>query len=74
MEARYWAYRISKVKDVTFDELERNSRNWVGERSYNQKLINKIEENLRNGNTKKLTKQEENLLKNKDKQVRQLLQ
>lgn len=73
LEARYWAYRIAKVKDVTFDELSQNSHNWVGERSYNQKLMNKVEENLRTGNTKKLTKQEEALLEKTNKQLRQLL-
>ena len=73
LEARYWAYRIDKVKDVTFEELTRYSHNWVGERSYNQKLINKIEENLRTGNTKELTKQENKLLEKTNKQIRKLL-
>lgn len=74
LEARYWAYRIAKVKDVTFEELERNVHSWAGERSYNQKLINQVAENLRTGNTKRLTKQEEKLLENTHKQVRRLLQ
>ena len=52
LEARYWAYRVAKVKDITFEELEHNSHTWVGERSYNQKLMNKVAENLRTGNTK----------------------
>ena len=45
----------------------------MGESSYNIKLINKVEENLRAGNTKKLTKKEERLLEKTNKQVRQLL-
>ena len=73
LEARYWAYRIAKVKDITFEELKHNSQTWVGERSYNQKLMNKVEENLQTGNTKKLTKQEEKLLDKSKEKVRQLL-
>ena len=74
LEARYWAYRIDKVKDVTLEELTQYSHNWVGERSYNQKLINKIEENLRTGNTKELTKKENKLLEKTNKRIRKLLQ
>ena len=73
LEARYWAYRIAEVKDVTFEELSAYSRNWVGERSYNQKLINKVEENLRNGNTKALTKKENKLLEKTKERIRKLL-
>ena len=73
LEARYWAYRVAKVQDVTFDELAKNSHTWYGERSYNQKLIDKVEENLRTGNTRQLTKKEEALLEKAHQQVRELL-
>ena len=59
LEARYWAWRVSKVKDTTIEELAAFSQNWIGERAYNQKLIAKIRENVQSGNTKQLTKKEE---------------
>lgn len=73
LDARYWAYRVAKVKDVTLEELKQYSQNWVGERDYNQKLIEKVEENLRTGNTQKLTKKEEKQLDEATQRVRDLL-
>lgn len=73
LDARYWAYRVAKVKDVTFEELKQYSQNWVGEREYNQKLIEKVEENLQTGNTQKLTKKEEKQLEKATQRVRDLL-
>jgi len=73
LDARYWAWRVAVVKDTTMDELEGYAKNWVGERSYNQKLIAKIRENVQTGNTKKLTKEEEKKLNKVTKQVRKLL-
>lgn len=73
LEARYWAYRVATVKDVTLEELKANSYQWVGERAYNQKLMEKVEENLRTGNTAKLTKKEEKELEQAKARVRNLL-
>ena len=73
LDARYWAYRIAVVKDVTLDELKAYSENWVGERSYNQKLMEKVEENLRTGNTEKLSKKEEKKLDKAKLRVHKLL-
>ena len=72
LEARYWAYRVATVKDVTLEELKANSYQWVGERAYNQKLMEKVEENLRTGNTAKLTKKEEKQLEQAKERVRAL--
>lgn len=55
-------------------QLGPNSYNWIEERSYNQKLINKAAKNFRIESIKNLTKQEEKLLEKANKQVRQLLQ
>ena len=73
LDARYWAWRVTKVKDTTLEELEEYSQNWYGERSYNRKLINKIRENINTGNTKPLTKKEEKKLDQVKAQVRALL-
>lgn len=73
LDARYWAWRVAVVKDTTLKELEEHSQHWVGERSYNAKLIEQIRQNLKDGNTKSLTKKEEKKLEEVDKQVRKLL-
>lgn len=72
IEARHWAWRIAVVKDVTFEELSANARQWVGERSANAALMDLVEENLKKGNTAPLSPQEEKRLEEANKQVRGL--
>jgi len=73
LEARYWANRVAEKKDVTFEELSKSSLNWIGSREYNQKLINKIEENIKKGNTKKLTDKEQKKLDEANEKISQLM-
>lgn len=62
IDARYWAWRIAEAKDVTFEQIAGSSLGWVGERSYNARLVSRIEENLKTGNTRKLTDLEQKKL------------
>ncbi len=73
LEARYWAYRIAHVKDITFDELNQYSYDWVGEYQYNKKLMAKVKENLETGNTAKLSRREEKKLEKAKKRIVKLL-
>lgn len=73
LEARYWAYRVANVKDITFDELKEYSYGWVGEYQYNDKLMDKVKENLDTGNTAKLSRSEEKKLEKAKKRVIKLL-
>ncbi len=72
IEARYWAWRIAKVKDITFEEFASNAQKWVGERGTNQLLIEKVEENLKSGNTAALTKKEQKKLEKSKQAVKKL--
>lgn len=73
LKARYWAYRVAEKKDVTFEELSKSSLNWIGSREYNQKLINKIEENIKKGNTKPLSEKEQKKLDKNNEKIRKFL-
>lgn len=61
------------VKNVTMEDLSKSSLNWVGERSYNQKLINRISENIKTGNTAALTDKEMKKLDKANEKVRNIL-
>ena len=73
IEARYWAYRIEYGKDITFEQLSLNSISWPGEHSYNQKLINKIAENIKTGNTRRQDEKEQKKLDKAKEKIRKLL-
>lgn len=73
IEARAWAHRIEYSKDITFDQLALNSISWPGENSYNQKLINKIAENIKTGNTKGLDEKEQKKLNKAKEKIRKIL-
>ncbi len=73
IEARYWAYRIEYGKDITFEQLSLNSISWPGEHSYNQKLINKIAENIKTGNTRRPDEKEQKKLDKAKEKIRKLL-
>lgn len=73
LDARYWANRVAVVKNVTMEDLSKSSLNWVGERSYNQKLINRISENIKTGNTAALTDKEMKKLDKANEKVRNIL-
>jgi hypothetical protein len=52
-EAQYWANRISENGDITLEQFSLNSLSWQGENSFNQKLVNRTAENIKDGNTGK---------------------
>ncbi len=74
LEARYWAWRIAVVQDLTLDELYGYSENWVGEKAANRKLVMEVEKNIKEGNTAPLSKKEQKKLEANRQKVRQLLQ
>lgn len=74
LEARYWAWRVARVKDVSLEELKRNSESWVGEASYNRQLMEAVEKNIKTGNTKPLSRKEKKRFSQAQEAVRALLQ
>ena len=72
IEARAWANNIAEKK-TTFEELAKNSLSWSGDPAFNQKMINKIEENVKKGNTKKLNEKEKQRLNEAKQKIRELL-
>ena len=73
LDARYWAWRIAEVKDTTLEQLRSYSVQWVGEPAENARMILAIEENLKNGNTKRLSAAEMKKLRKTHEQVGKLI-
>ena len=73
LEARYWAWRIAEVKDTTLEQLRSYSVQWVGEPAENARMILAIEENLKNGNTKRLSAAEMKKLRKTHEQIGKLI-
>ena len=73
LDARHWAWRIAEVKDTTLEQLRSYSVQWVGEGAENARLILAIEENLKNGNTKRPSDAEMKKLRKTHEQIRKLI-
>lgn len=74
IEARYWAYRISGPNaDISFEELDKHSKNWVGSQEENAKLMQEINKYIKNGKVSPLTPKEKESLDNAKQQISELL-
>jgi hypothetical protein len=58
-DAMYWAWRITHDKDVTYDGLREDSKNWVASRAHKDRLFGAIKEILDSGKARPLTPDEE---------------
>jgi hypothetical protein len=58
VEARYWAWRISVVKDINYEDLSGKSKNWIGKTETKKELFRKIKELLDSGEARALTAEE----------------
>lgn len=58
VEGAYWAWRVDKVKDVTLKELKQLSSGWSGSKDYNQRIIEEVGKNIRDGRIAPLTTQQ----------------
>lgn len=59
LDALYWAGRVALDKDVTFEELEKNSQGWIMRETTRAELFSKIRDLLRAGKVRRLTPDEE---------------
>lgn len=73
LDAQHWAWRIAEVKDTTLEQLRSYSVQWVGEGAENARLILAIEENLKNGNTKRPSDAEMKKIRKTHEQIRKLI-
>lgn len=58
-DAMYWAWRIAHEKDITYDGLREDSKNWVASRAQKDRLFGAIKELLDSGKARQLTPAEE---------------
>lgn len=73
LEAHYWAWRIDKVKDVTYDSLLEKSARWIGSAAYKQKLFARIKERLANSPVPALNAQQRRTMDAYKNEIRKLL-
>ena len=73
IDARYWAWRIAEVKDTSLEQLRSYSVQWVGEGAENARMIVAMEENLKNGNTKRLSDAEMKKLRKTHERIGKLV-
>lgn len=46
IEAQYWAWRVDKVQDVTYEELKEKAASWISTAAFKRKLFVKIAKHL----------------------------
>ncbi len=74
LEARYWAWRVAVLQDISYEELLSQSQRWIGEREENQRLMKAIADNIQTGNTAPLSAQERRQLDENRKEIYNYLQ
>lgn len=72
LDAQYWAGRIASG-EFSYEELEKDSLRWVGDKDCNRRLMERIRKNLKEGNTAPLTVAEEERLEQTHRASRALL-
>jgi len=69
IEAMYWAWRITGIKDMTYSDLEKDSRSWVMSPEFRKTLCDKVHGVIASGKSRPLTADEE---KQRTDSIRQL--
>lgn len=59
VEAKYWAWRIAVVRNITFNELKANSDGWMRGVEVSEELLAKVKVRLQSGEIAALSKAEE---------------
>ena len=73
IDARYWARRVTILKDVTLEELEKYSKQWIGSKQANEQLLTLIKQYVNSGKKIVLTPEELDQLEENNRQVRAFL-
>ncbi|MDO8804526.1 MAG: hypothetical protein Q7R35_08840 [Elusimicrobiota bacterium] len=72
VEAEYWAWRITGIKDMTYSDLENDSKGWVMSPEFRQTLCDKVQGVIASGKSRPLTVSEEQRYAESRRQLREL--
>ncbi len=73
VEAKYWAWRIAVVRNITFDELKGHSEGWMRGAEVSDELLAKIKIKLQSGENQRLSGDEQAKFDAGNKKIKQLL-
>lgn len=73
LDALYWSWRVVHVKDVTYNELLKNSRKWIISEENRTELFKRMDILISEGKTRPLTKEENEKYKANIEKTRRLL-
>ncbi|MBI5245061.1 MAG: hypothetical protein HY922_15465 [Elusimicrobia bacterium] len=73
LQARYWAWRVAEVKDVSFEQLDSNSRRWIMSPETREDLFRKIKGILESGEVQPLTPEERRRHEDSQRTIRGIL-
>lgn len=73
VEAKYWAWRIAVIRDVTFNELKAKSEGWMRGAELTEELLAKVKVNLQSGETPELGKGEQATMDACKKRIKQIV-
>lgn len=72
-EALSWAWRIGKAKNMSYQDLEKNSAGWGRSEAVRGQLLAKVTEIINNGQVRRLTTREDSELDAAQAEVRAIL-
>lgn len=73
VEALYWAWRVKFLRDVSYDQLQENSKRWIGKPETKALLFSKMREILDSGSARALTAAEKTKYDEGKDRIRALL-
>lgn len=73
VEAKYWAWRIAVVRNITYNELKGHSEGWMRGAEVSEELLAKIKIKLQSGENQRLTGDEQAKFDAGNKKIKQLL-
>lgn len=73
VEAKYWAWRIAVIRDVTFNEIKAKSEGWMRGAELTDELLAKVKVNLQSGETHEPSKGEQATMDACKKRIKQLV-
>ena len=72
VEAMYWSWRITGIKDMSYSDLENDSKGWVMSPKFRKTLCDKVREIIASGKSRPLTTEEEQQRSDSIRQLRAL--
>lgn len=72
VEVEYWAWHITGIKDMTYSDLENDSKGWVMSPEFRKTLCDKVRGVIASGRSRPLTAEEEQRYAESRRQLREL--